>query len=306
MCRVGCWRHSAPPACCVGRADRRNPPVVPLAVTRVDCHQLAPEIGQFAPNQSHALAAIRRSAAAGADVVVLPELVTSGYMFESEDEARALAITPADDALAGWASAAGEAIVIGGFAELAADGRIYNSAAILDHTGLLAVYRKIHLWDQEKLFFSAGSEAPPILDTRVGRLAVVICYDLEFPELTRAVALAGADLIAAPTNWPLADKPVAERAGVVGIAMATARVNGVAIACCDRSGPERGQLWTEGTCVIDQEGWIAATPDETGLATAEIDLTRSRRKRLTSHADLFADRRPEVYARLAAGYPQTG
>ncbi|MCW2521764.1 MAG: hypothetical protein JWO63_99 [Frankiales bacterium] len=275
-------------------------------MTLIDCHQLAPSVGDLAGNQELALAAISQSAAAGADLIVLPELTTSGYVFTDPEEARASSVTAADPRLAAWATAAGGAVVIGGFAELGADGRLYNSAAVLDRTGLRAVYRKLHLWDQEKLFFTPGTEAPPIVTTAFGRIAVVVCYDLEFPELTRAISLAGADLIAAPTNWPLAQRPEAEHAGVVGIAMATARVNHVAIACCDRTGVERGQPWTEGSCVIDQDGWLVATPDERGLVRAELDLTRSRDKTMTSLADAFSDRRPDVYSRLAQAYGLTG
>jgi len=268
-------------------------------VTRVVCRQLAPRIGDFAANAAMSLAAIRESVAAGADVVVLPELVTSGYVFASQPEAEAVAVTRRHQIFVDWANAAGSAVVIGGFAEHANDGRLYNSAALVDSSGVRAVYRKTHLWDREKLFFTPGPDVPPVVQTRVGRIAVLVCYDLEFPELTRGVALAGADLMVVPTNWPLVPRPPGERAPEVIIAMAAARTNHVAIACCDRTCAERGQEWTEGTTIIDENGWIADTAGRgTGTALADLDLSRARDKTLTPLGDAFGDRRPELYTAL--------
>lgn len=276
-------------------------------MTRIVCRQLAPCIGDFTANRQLSVAAVREAVAAGADLVVLPELVTSGYVFASREEAESVAITPGHPIFTEWAEAAtaNSAVVIGGFAERADDGRLYNSAALVDPSGVLAIYRKTHLWDKEKLFFTPGPDLPPVVETRVGRVAVLICYDLEFPELTRAVALAGAQLIAVPTNWPLVSRPPKERAPEVTIAMAAARVNHVAIACCDRTGTERAQPWTEGTSIIDENGWVVATAGAgDGAATAELDLTRADDKALTVLAHALEDRRPELYATLTA--PNSG
>jgi predicted amidohydrolase len=270
-------------------------------VTRIACQQLTPVIGDLAANRVIALAAIREAVDQGADVVVLPELITSGYMFESPEEAAGVAIGPGHEILAEWAAEAARAEIIlaGGFCELGDDGRIYNSAAVFDATGLRAVYRKLHLWDREKLVFTPGSAPPPVLDTRVGRLAVIICYDLEFPELTRSVALAGTQLLLVPTNWPLVPRPVGEHPPEALIAMAAARVNRMAVACADRVGLERGQEWTGGTTIIGVDGWIAAESRAPGLVAADVDLEPALDKRLTDHADAFADRRPELYTAIA-------
>jgi predicted amidohydrolase len=266
-------------------------------VTRIICQQLAPRIGDLGFNQAQALRAIRDAADAGADIVVLPELATSGYVFGSREEAASVAISPGDPLFSEWSSVAarGPSIVIGGFCEQGDDGRLYNSVAVVDGSGVLGVYRKLHLWDREKLFFEAGSAPPPVFDTPHGRIGTLICYDLEFPELTRMLALAGADLVAVPTNWPLVDRPVGERPPEVIIAMAAARVNRMFIMCCDRTGTERGQAWTAGTTIIDHEGWVVATQTDEGLALADLDLSEARHKRLTDLADALADRRPELY-----------
>lgn len=274
-------------------------------MTRIACQQLAPALLDLEANRALARDAIREAVAAGADVVVLPELITSGYMFASPEEAASVAIEAGHPIIAEWEAEAARADIVlaAGFCERGEDGRTYNSAALIDAGGLRAVYRKLHLWDREKLVFAPGSELPPVIETRVGRISVIICYDLEFPELTRTVALQGTQLLLVPTNWPLMDRPVEERPGEAGIAMATARMNRMAIACADRLGTERDQEWTGGTSIVDVEGWVRAETREPGMITAEIDLEAALDKRFTELADAHADRRPELYGALTRSAP---
>lgn len=269
-------------------------------MTVISCRQLAPVIADLPGNREMICAAIDASIEDGADVVILPELATSGYVFESLAEARSVAVAPDHDLFGDWAALAhqGSAVVIGGFCEPAPEGGVFNSAAVVDGSGVLAVYRKLHLWDTEKTVFTAGAVEPPIVDTAFGRIAVAICYDLEFPELTRSVALRGADLLAVPTNWPLVHRPAGERPPEVQIAIAAARVNRMSIACCDRIGTERGQEWTGGTTIISESGWVIATAGESNVATADLDLTLARDKVLTERSHVFGDRRPEFYRLL--------
>lgn len=282
-------------------------------MTRIVCQQLAPRIGDLTTNHALSVRAIGEAVDLGADVVVLPELVTSGYVFASFEEAAAMAVTPEHQLFADWAreAARGPSLVVGGFCERGADGLLYNSAAVVDAAGVRAVYRKTHLWDREKLVFTPGTDPPPVVETPAGRIGVLLCYDLEFPELTRALALRGADLIAAPVNWPLVERPTGERPPEVIIAMAAARTNRVAVACCDRSGVERGQAWTGGTALIDTSGWVVSvagagtTTEEavTGRAVADVDLSCARDKRLSDRNDAFGDRRPGLYSSVTATDP---
>lgn len=268
-------------------------------MTRIAVAQLAPAIGDLEANAALALGALEEAARARADVVVLPELITSGYLFADAAEAAAAAIPAEHDILRGWAEAAhkSDMVVIGGFAEAGADGNTYNSAAVIDETGALrAVYRKLHLWDLEKRLFTPGATAPPVVETGHGKVAAVICYDLEFPELTRGLALAGAQLLAVPTNWPLVPRPEGERPPEAVIAMATARVNRMAVACADRLGTERGLEWTGGSTIVGVDGWVAAETRETGLVVADVDLGAALDKQLTELAHAFGDRRPDLYA----------
>ena len=270
-------------------------------MTRICCQQLIPVMGDLDANRELTAAAIAEGADGGAQVVVLPELIASGYMFESPEEAASLAITPDHPLLADWAALAAERdlIVAGGFCEAGPDGNTYNSAAVFDATGLRAVYRKLHLWDREKLVFTPGSRLPPVIDTAVGRLSVVICYDLEFPELMRTIALQDVELVLAPVNWPLMERPDGERPAEALIAMATARTNHMAIAVADRAGVERGQAWTSASTIVGADGWVAGEDRRLGPLYAEVDLELARDKRFTELADAFADRRPELYGAVA-------
>lgn len=265
-------------------------------MTTIACCQFSPVFGDLAGNIGTVETLIAQSVRSGADVIVLPELATSGYMFRDADEARASALPSSSPLFAKWSAAAGDSVVVVGFCEAGDDGRLYNSAVILDGTGVLDCYRKTHLWDREKLIFTQGEALPPVVKTSHGAIAVVVCYDLEFGELTRHVALAGAELIAAPVNWPLFPRPEGERPGEVITAMSTARTNKIAIAVCDRSDVERDQPWTAGSVIVDPHGWVLATagPDA-GVALAEVDLSVTHDKSLTEYVDLLADRRVDLY-----------
>jgi len=267
---------------------------------RVACQQLAPTVGDLEGNRTLTREAVREAVAAGARLVVLPELSTSGYVFESAEEARACAEPPDGPALRGWAeeAARGDAVVVGGFCELGDDGRLYNSAAVVGSTGVIAVYRKIHLWDREQLVFEPGSEPAPVVETQAGRIGLGVCYDLNFPELARGLALAGADLVALPANFPRYPRPEGEKPMEVTVAMATAHLNHVFVAVCDRCGPERGVEWVGGSVVCDEWGWILAGPPEDsgrGLLLADCDLERARDKAWNERNDAFGDRRPGLY-----------
>ena len=265
-------------------------------MTRIACCQLDPVLGDIDANSELIGSAVADAVSVGADIVVLPELATSGYMFADGDEARAASLSPTDPRFAKWSGAVGDSLAVFGFSELGRDGNLYNSAAVIDSGGVVAIYRKTHLWDRERLIFTPGSQRPPVLSTRHGVIAVMVCYDLEFGELTRQVTVGGAELIAAPVNWPLFPRPQGERPGEVITAMSTARLNRVAVAACDRAGVERGQEWTGGTAIVDQNGWVVASVGSgVGTAISDVDLALSRDKKLTEHVDLLADRRLDLY-----------
>jgi 5-aminopentanamidase len=268
--------------------------------------QLALTVGEPDANRKAASAAIAEAALAGARLVVLPELSDSGYVFSDADEARSLASPAASGlTLLEWRSLAArhDLAIAGGFCELGPDGKLYNSAAIVDASGTRAVYRKAHLWDAEKKIFTPGDNAPPVVELPFGNVGLMICYDLEFPEWVRLAALSGADLIAAPVNWSASGTPMppGERSGEVVAAQAAASSNGVFIAIADRCGTERGVDWLGGSVIVRRGGYPAAGPvceNRTAVLTAALDLRQARDKRISELNDLFTDRRPDLYARL--------
>lgn len=272
-------------------------------VVNVACCQIAPSVEEPRSNLDFTRNAIREAAAGGAQLVILPELSLSGYVFKSADATRAAAELSAQ-ALDGWAteaaSAGGEVVVVGGFAELGEDGRVYNSCALVDRTGIRTVYRKVHLWDRESLWFHPGTSEAPVIDTSLGRIGLAVCYDLEFPELTRGLALRGAELIAVPANWP---RNRVERATPILslLASSAAYLSKVFVAVCDRCGAERGLAFEGGSVIAGPDGRVLAggkPGPEPVTVSARCALEQARDKRSGERNDAFADRRPELYPGL--------
>jgi len=246
----------------------------PADRVRVACCQIAPDVAHAEESRDRAVEAIAGAVAAGAQIVVLPELVTCG-----------------------------DAVVIGGFGERAPDGRLHNSSVLVDGGGVRAVYRKLHLWGEEPRWFSPGEDPAPIVDTVYGRIGLAVCYDIEFPELTRGLALAGAELIALPANWPRDPAPPDQRPILHSLALTTAYLSRVYVAVCDRCGAERGLEFEGGSVIAGPDGGLLAGPVPgrgPGTLVADCDLSDSRFKRTGPHNDAFADRRPAFYAHALA------
>ncbi|HWD68676.1 MAG TPA: nitrilase-related carbon-nitrogen hydrolase [Solirubrobacteraceae bacterium] len=271
-----------------------------MSTIQVACCQTLPDVEDPRASAARARAALAAAVASGAQIVVLPELAHSGYIFTSAQEARAAAIPAGGELLAGWAQEAsrGDAVVIGGFCELGDDGRVFNSAAVVDRDGVLAVYRKLHLWHDEASWFTPGERPAPVVETRHGAVGVGVCYDIEFPELTRGLALAGAELIALPMNWPREDRPGAAEPTPHLLARATAFFSHVYVAVCDRGGEERGARFQGASVIAGPRGAsLAAAAPGAGAETvrADCDLGATRDKRTGPRNDAIADRRPQHY-----------
>ncbi|MET8828130.1 nitrilase family protein [Streptomyces sp. NPDC004610] len=264
--------------------------------------QLAPRVGDPDGNRRRIRAAVETAAGRGANIVVLPELANTGYVFTGPDELRAAAEPSDGPTLTEWKALAARhhLVITGGFAERGEDGRVHNSAALVDPTGLRATYRKAHLWNLEKTYgFTPGEARPPVVDTTYGRIGFMVCYDLEFPEWVRLAALDGAQLLCGPVNWPLYPRPEGERPGEIVRVQADASVNRMFIAVADRTGTERGQDWLGGSVILDADGY-PATPLHLGeetVLTATVDLAQARDKAISERNDVHADRRPALYTR---------
>lgn len=249
--------------------------------------QYAPEFGKPARNLERALAL-----SSSADLLVLPELCASGYAFSNREEAAALA-EPAEgptlDACRRIAAKTG-AVVCAGFAERD-HGALYNSALLADRGGLIGVYRKTHLFENEKDFFAPGDSGFRAWAAAGAKIGIMICYDWFFPEAARTLALRGAEIIAHPSNLILPWCPDAMPVRSLE--------NAVYAVTCNRWGDERGLKFIGRSQVTAPDGKILArAPDAADACTAVgIDPARARVKTIATKCDRFTDRRPEFYAR---------
>jgi predicted amidohydrolase len=275
-----------------------------VTAVRVACCQVHIAVGDTDGNRGRVRRAVEAAAAAGARIIVVPELANSGYVFTDAAEARSAAEPVDGPTVTGWTQLARrlDAVVIGGFCELDPDGQLRNSAVVVDAGGVRALYRKAHLWDREKLVFTPGDAAPPVIDTVHGRIGVMICYDLEFPEWTRLAALGGTQLLCAPVNWPWSPRPDGERPSEIVRVQAAAATNRMFIAVADRAGGERGVGWVGGTVIVDPDGWPVRelVIGRTATVAADLELDTARDKRISEHNDVHADRRPQLYAPVAS------
>jgi predicted amidohydrolase len=265
---------------------------------RVGFVQTDPRFGDVARNLERVDRLVR--GAPDFDVLVLPELFSTGYCFRDRAELESMAEEghgPTVGALLGWASARGGWLV-GGFAER--DGsRLFNSAALAGPDGTVDVYRKVHLFDRETLLFDPGDRPfrAADLQTRSGRMrvGVMICFDWRFPEAARSLALDGAEVLLHPSNLVL---------DVCPEAMITRCLeNGVFAVTANRVGEDdRGELsvrFTGRSQITGPRGQVLARAPRGGewVRVEPLDLTQARDKRINDHNDLLRDRRPERYVR---------
>lgn len=279
------------------------------ATTRIACVQMEPVVGHKRANVEKSLALIERAAAQGAQLVVLPELANSGYMFDSREEAFELAEdVPDGPTTRAWCDIAKrlKLTLVAGIAERAGD-VLYNSAVIIGPAGYIGTFRKVHLWNEENLFFEPGDLGFPVFATPLGRIGVMICYDGWFPEGHRLLAVQGADLICIPTNWvPIPGQDARREAMANVLCMAAAHSNSVFIAAADRVGTERGQPFLGSSLIVSYTGWPVAGPasvTDEEIIHADVNLSDARRKRnWNEYNQVLRDRRTDVYGEtLGAG-----
>jgi predicted amidohydrolase len=185
---------------------------------------------------------------------------------------------------------------------LARDGdKLRNRSLLVGPNGLLASYDKSHLpFLGVDRFVVAGADELEPVETPIGRIGLLICYDLRFPEATRSLALRGADLIAHPTNWP-----VEARANAESITRTRARENLVYLLTANRVGVERTAEFCGWSQIVAPSGdrLVEADAVSEALLVADIDVEKARNKSLVPKSGeyemhLFGHRRPELYGAL--------
>ncbi|KAI8466365.1 MAG: carbon-nitrogen hydrolase [Monoraphidium minutum] len=254
-----------------------------------------------------ARAAVAAAAAAGATLVVLPEMWNCPYSNDSfltyaedfESGGATAAAAPSFAALAD-AARAGRVTLVGGSVPERSGGRLYNTCCVFGPDGqLLAKHRKVHLFDidipgkmtfKESLTLSPG-DGPTVVDTPAGRLGVGICYDIRFPELAMVYAQRGAQLIVYPGAFNMVTGPVHWEL----LAKARAVDNQLFVATCSpaRDPGASYQAWGHSTVVGPFAEILATCEHEPATIYADLDYAQVAERR--TNMPLAQQRRPDLY-----------
>jgi predicted amidohydrolase len=259
-----------------------------MAKLRIAIAQLALAEGALAANWRAARGAIGRAADGGAGLLVLPEMWLTGYAYRRLGELAAA--TPESLAKVGALAKRHDLHVVGSWPERGDDGRLYNTAFLLAPDGRVAAsYRKVHLFGpmKEDRHFAPGC-APTVVQLAFGRVGIALCYDLRFPELVRKMALAGAELLVFPSQWPRV------RLGHFHTLLAARAIeNQLFVAGANRAGRSVSLEFGGGSLVVGPRGEVLGQlGDEPGYLEAEIDFAAVKEARAA--ADYLGDRVREV------------
>ncbi len=234
------------------------------------------------------------------DLIVLPELFSSGYQFTSPEEVRFLS----EEIPQGYAASAlsdysrsENCYIVSGIAEKEGD-RFYNSAVITGPKGFLGSYRKTHLFFEENLWFSPGNTGFRVWETEVGTIGIMVCFDWFFPESARVLALMGAEVIAHPSNLVLPYCPdgMPTRCLENGVYAVTANRTGTE----DRSSEKKALTFIGSSQVTGTKGEVIfrASEEDDILFVTDIDPEIARDKQFNQFNHIVNDRKPRFYSSL--------
>ena len=288
-----------------------NPAISPVRIAVV---QFDPQVGtqHGQTNLQTSLQLALQAAKNGANLIVLPELANTGYLFANRQDAfRHAEGVPDGPSVCAWLDFAQQhqVYLVAGLAEQ--DGmQLFDTAVLLGPHGFIGKYRKAHLWNKEKLWFTPGDLGFPVFETPIGRIGLLICWDIWFPEVPRILSQQGADIICSLNNWVWTPPPLFDDAGkcmASYLTMTAAHVNNVFIAAASRIGEERGARYLGCSLIAGTNGWPigrVASADQQEILYADIDLTSARSAPIWNDLnDLHRDRRCDVYDRML-GYTQ--
>lgn len=265
--------------------------------------QMNPKIGRSERNLEKILRMTEAAAAEGARLIVFPECALTGYVFHSRGEAMPHAETIPGAATASVAAVCRRLDIHVVFGLLEADGAfLFNAAVLAGPQGLVGRYRKNHLpYLGVDRFVDAGDAPFRVHKTPVGNIGMHICYDCNFPESARVMALQGADILALPTNWPTGRGHISRY-----VVNTRALENKVHVVAVDRVGVERGVRFLGMSKIVNAWGDTLARGTRTReqILHAEVSLEQARRKHIVVkqgefEVDYIRDRRPELYRDLA-------
>ncbi|MBW2544784.1 MAG: acyltransferase [Deltaproteobacteria bacterium] len=257
--------------------------------------QFEPLFGEVDRNLELAGSLIMKS---DADLLVLPELFNTGYVFTSKEEAISLSEQiPQGRTTQMLCDVAKEKgiFIAGGLAEKGGNG-IFNSSVLVSPDGYVGRYRKVHLFFEEKLWFDPGDEGFKVYDTGVCKVGIMICFDWFFPESMRALSLMGADIICHPSNLVMSFCQDAMKTRCLE--------NHVFAITANRTGTEsrggKSLHFTGKSQITGPDGRVlfraGETTEEAGIM--EINVNEARSKKVNEYNDLFKDRRSDFYSIL--------
>ena len=257
--------------------------------------QFAPVFGNIASN----IAKIERlSEGIDAELIVLPELFNTGYLFASQEEMRGLAeAIPDGETTAALCRIARRenTHIVGGVCEKQGN-KLFNSAVLVSPEGYRGVYRKAHLFNEEKQWFQPGNKGFEVFDIGVCRIGIMICFDWFFPETARILALKGAQMICHSANLVL---PFCQN-GMITRCLE----NGVFAITANRIGREtregRDFVFTGKSQIVGPKGNILsqAEYDAEEVGIVDINIQAANNKFLNHYNHLFDDRRVDLYGDL--------
>lgn len=262
---------------------------------KVGFYQFSPLFGRPEHNCQKILNALKN---VEADLIVLPELALSGYYFKDKAEALRYAETPGQsellDKLVDLTKDRKMYLVIG-FAEKKGE-QCFDSAALIGPGGIEHIYRKMHLFNEEKFCFDVGDTPFTVHDIHGVKIGIMICFDWVFPEAARILALQGAQIICQPANLVLS---FCQQAMLV-----RCLENKMFAITANRYGtdkrPHGGLKFTGKSQLVAPGGKLLhrALSQRNELYITEINPNDANDKMITTHNHLFHDRRPEFYSVL--------
>jgi len=262
---------------------------------KVGYFQFKPQFGNIKKNTQKVIKTLH---GISADLIVLPELPFTGYYFKDRYEVKELAENPYDSVtidLLHSLCKTNDFYLVTGFAE-EDQNKYYNSSIVLGPEGIVNIYRKLHLFNEEKFWFDPGDKPPKIIEIRGTNVGMMICFDWIFPELMRDISLQGADVICHPSNLVLSFC----QQTMIGRCIE----NNVFAITCNRFGsdnrPQGTLKFTGKSQIVAPKGNLLhrALSQREDLYFTEIDPCTARDKKVTSNNDIFEDRRPEYYKNL--------
>ena len=270
---------------------------------KIGYYQFRPRFGAIAANVARVVGAL---STVDADLIVLPELAFTGYHFRDRAETMALAEDPRRSSTVAALTAlckARKLHLVTGFAERHRD-KVFNSALLIGPKGVIHVYRKLHLFNNEISCFDPGDTPLSVQKVRGARIGMMVCFDWAFPEVARSLALQGAEVLCHPSNLVLA--------WCQQTMLSRCLENRVFAVTTNRYGADKrphGELRFTGRSQIVAPGgklMQRAASQRDALFVTEIDPAEARDKMITARNDLLADRRPEHYRLLTRNIRKKG